>query len=150
MLRFGTQSPVVRYLMKEILIVHTQLTDTENADKLRDADTILDEYCAANVPFERSLLPLFKECSRVKPISYLFERYLANLFEFEDQNQSFSAFQNLEVGVLTSLEQTKKLQRFWLKDIQKCIQSEELVDGEFKRQISEFFALYSINMPFCL
>ncbi|CAG8542302.1 1036_t:CDS:1, partial [Paraglomus occultum] len=32
MLRFGAQSPVVQYLMKEILMIHAQLTDTEDVD----------------------------------------------------------------------------------------------------------------------
>ncbi|CAG8638339.1 11093_t:CDS:2 [Paraglomus brasilianum] len=147
MLRFGAKSPVVKYLMKEIIIVHTQLADTENANKLRDADTILDEYYAANVPFDRSLLPLFKECLRGKPISYLFEGYLPELFGSEVP-QPFMTFQIPEVDVLTSSTQTKELQRLWLEDIQKCIRSDELVNSEFKRQITNFFTLYGISIPF--
>ncbi|CAG8630339.1 9745_t:CDS:1, partial [Paraglomus brasilianum] len=145
MLRFGAKSPVVSYLMKEIVIVHTWLTDTEDIDKLRDADTILDEYYTANIPFDRSLLPLFKECSRAEPISYLFEGYLPALFGSEVQNQSFVTFQIPEVDVLPSFIQTEELQRLWLEDIQNCIQSDALVNGEFKRQITEFFKLYNLT-----
>ncbi|CAG8586874.1 10774_t:CDS:1 [Paraglomus brasilianum] len=140
MLRFGAKSPVVKYLMKEIIIVHTWLTDTEDIDKLRDADTILDEYYTANVPFDRSLLPLFKEFSRTKPISYLFEGYLPALFGSEVQIP-FMTFQIPEVDALASSTHTKELQRLWLEDIQS-IQSEELINDEFKTQATEFFTLY--------
>ncbi|CAG8567799.1 8665_t:CDS:1 [Paraglomus brasilianum] len=141
MLRFGAKSPVVRYLMKEIIIVHTWLTDTEDIDKLRDADTILDEYYAANVPFDRSLLPLFKKWSRAKPIGYLFEGYLPALFG------SFMTFQIPEVDVLPSFTQTEELQRLWLKDVKNCIQSEELVNEEFKTQATEFCYSLLFNAP---
>ncbi|CAG8586890.1 10775_t:CDS:1 [Paraglomus brasilianum] len=150
MLRFGAKSPAIKYLMKEIMIVHTRLADTEDIDKLRDADTILDEYYTANVPFDRSLLPLFKECSRAKPIGYLFEGYLPALFGSEVQIQPFMTFQISEVDALASSTHTKELQRLWLEDIQKCIQSEELINDEFKTQATEFFTLYSINMAFWL
>ncbi|CAG8600348.1 3914_t:CDS:1 [Paraglomus brasilianum] len=144
MLRFGAKSPIVRYLMKEIIIVHTWLTDTGDIDKLRDADTILDEYYTANVPFDRSLLPLFKKWSRAKPIGCLFEGYLPALFGFEVQHRSFSAFQIPEVGVLTSPTQTEELQRLWLEDIQKCVKSEELVNDEFTMHATEFFTRYRL------
>ncbi|CAG8542321.1 1037_t:CDS:1 [Paraglomus occultum] len=145
MLRFGATSPVVKYLMREILIVHTQLADTEDADKLRDADNILDEYYAANVPFDRSLFPLFKECLRTKPISYLFEGYLAHLFGFEIQSQTFLISNIPEVGALMSPTQTEELKQLWLKDIQQCFKSEELVNNEFRKQIIEFIALYNLS-----
>ncbi|CAG8586910.1 10776_t:CDS:1 [Paraglomus brasilianum] len=141
MLRFGAKSPVVGYLMKEIVIVNTQIINTEDSDELRYAANILDEYCAADIPFERSLLPLFKECPRTKPISYLFKGYLAKLFGFEAQHQSFSASQIPEIDVITSPTQTEELQRLWLEDIQKFVKSEELVNDEFKTQATEFFAL---------
>ncbi|CAG8592493.1 9939_t:CDS:2 [Paraglomus brasilianum] len=145
MLKFGAQSPVVRYLMKEIIVVHTQLTNMENVDKLRDADTILDEYYTANVPFEQSLFSLFKECSRTKPISYLFERYLPTLFGFEVQHQSFMISKIPEVDALMSPTQTEELKKLWLDDIQKCVKSEELVNDEFRKQITEFFTLYDLS-----
>ncbi|CAG8600368.1 3915_t:CDS:1 [Paraglomus brasilianum] len=145
MLKFGAQSPVVRYLMKEIVIVHTQLTNMENVDKLRDADSILDEYYTANVPFEQSLFSLFKECLRTKPISYLFEGYLPTLFGFEVQHQSFLITKIPEVDALMSPTQTEELKQLWLDDIQKCIKSEELVNGEFSKQVTEFFTLYDLS-----
>ncbi|CAG8630323.1 9744_t:CDS:1 [Paraglomus brasilianum] len=142
MLRFGAAKSVVRYLMKEIIIVHTQITNTE---ELGDADIILDEYYAANVPFEHSLLPLFKKCPRAKPIIYLFKGYLAKLFEFEVREYPYLTFEIPDVDVLTSPAQTKELQRLWLEDIQKCIKFEELVNDEFKKQIIEFFTIYNLT-----
>ncbi|CAG8515032.1 10544_t:CDS:1 [Paraglomus occultum] len=123
-------------------MVHTQLADTDDADKLRDADDILDEYYAANVPFDRSLFPLFKECLRTKPISYLFEGYLAHLFEFKVQSQTFLISNIPEVDALMSPMQTKELKQLWVKDIRKWFNSGELVNGEFRRQITEFITLY--------
>ncbi|CAG8491687.1 8489_t:CDS:2 [Paraglomus occultum] len=128
----------------QLTLLELYSTDTDDADKLRDADTILDEYYAANVPFDPSLLSLFKKCLRTKPISYLFEGYLANLFGSEIQRLFLTAIP-IEVDALVSPTQTIELKQRWLGEIQKSIQSDEFMSDGFIRQAIDFLTLYNLS-----
>ena len=152
LVKFGKQSRVTAYLMREIMIVKVGTSQlTISSQHVAESDTIFSEYYKAKVLFEPQCLQLLKACESQFIISCVFEGFLAKLFNFKVDFHPPRTIRTPDLKEVTPFVQgnnkkrtnkdVKKeksdLQQRWQNAIYECYEKDEFT-SVFRTHIQQF------------